>query len=984
LNPGRWREIERVVQAALERPENRRAAFLDQACAGDAALRHEVDSLLAQGEHGASFIESPALEVAAHALAQDQSEVRRAAERHAQRLGQTVSHYRIVQKLGGGGMGVVYKAEDTKLKRTVALKFLPEELSRNRQALERLQREAQAASALDHPNICNIHAIEEHDGQPFIDMEYLEGQTLKQRIAGKPLKTDEALDLAIQIADALDAAHSKGIIHRDIKPANIFVTQRGQAKILDFGLAKLAPKPRRAAEAVGASALHTASAEPEHLTSPGAVMGTVAYMSPEQARGEELDARTDLFSFGAVLYEMATGRQPFTGNTSAMIFTAILTQTPTPPVRLNPELPPKLEEIINKALEKDRDLRCQSAGEIRADLKRLKRDTDSGRAVVTGQKPAPAAGAISKVKTPKVAAILGAIALAVVAMGVGLYKFVAHKQSPAPFQAMKLTMLTASGKVREAAISPDGKYLAYVTSDGDMRTLWVRQIASSSSVQIIPPAVMAYMGLTFSSDGSYVYYVRYEDRIPSVGVLYQVPVLGGASRKLVVDVDSPVTLSPDGQQLAFVRGSPDQQQTALVIANVNGTGERKLATRKAPGKFETGGPAWSPDGKAIAVGAMDSAQVSGWETFSVVVVDARGGKETTFSSKQRGTVGRVAWLRDGSAMLAVVFSDEERFQIWYVAYPSGEMRRITNDTNSYSGVSVTADGKTLVTASSKSLYHLWMIPQGKWGRAREINPGTSELDGRFGFSWMPDGRILYTSQPGGKSNLWVMDWDGSNPKEFPVAAVQGLGVSACPDSRYILFSSEGHIALVDAEGGNLKQLTTPAADQYDSFPRCSPDGQWVVYLSMRANQDTLWKIPIDGGTPVQLRDKLTLWFAISPDGKWIACTGRDDRNQPNKLVVLPIQGGSPSKTFDAPPGVDLRVVDWAPDGRSLTFAAGTANVSNVWTQPLAGGPPKELTNFETGSIWSLAWSRDGKHLAFVRLERTSDAVLISSFEGSEK
>ena len=528
-------------------------------------------------------------------------------------INQTISHYRIIGQLGSGGMGVVYEAEDLTLGRKVALKFLPPQLSGDQNALDRFLLEARTASALNHPNICTIYAVETGLGengveQSFIAMELLEGQNLAEKLVSGPLPADRLLDIAIQLADALDAAHAKRIIHRDIKPANIFLTPRGQVKVLDFGLAKLT-RPEMNMETIGAT---QDSPNTAHLTSPGATVGTIAYMSPEQARGEELDTRTDLFSLGTVIYQMATGRLPFTGATSAVVFHAILELDPVPVQQWNAIAPPKLQEIIEKALEKDRDLRYQSAADLRGDLKRLKRDSESGRKAAQPSAPTDSSAASGPTSSaslpvssssavvpaarnkPGLGVIAGVVLILVAAAGYGTY-YLATRSRPAPFQNFSVVKVTDSGDAVSAAISPDGKYILSLMRSGGLASLWLRNVPTNSNTQVQPPADVYYNGLRFSPDGNYFYFVRSDPGNPELKFLYRAPLLGGTLQKLVADVDSNIALSPDGKRFAFMRyDNPERGKYRLIVRRVDGGDGEETVLASGSNSQSLYSPAWSP------------------------------------------------------------------------------------------------------------------------------------------------------------------------------------------------------------------------------------------------------------------------------------------------------------------------------------------------------------------------------------------------------
>jgi eukaryotic-like serine/threonine-protein kinase len=985
----RWQRVKAIFDSAQQRSPAERASYLDAACGDDLILRQEVESLLAAYDSNKEFLSRPAYEFVADMLAEDKPELK---------AGQAVGSYKILSTLGIGGMGEVYLAQDTRLGRRVALKLLPGLYTKNPERLRRFEQEARAASALNHPNILTVHEIGESEGQRFIATEFIEGQTLRERLR-TGLDLEQALEIAIQVASALVAAHRVNIVHRDIKPENIMIRREdGLVKVLDFGLAKMS----QASSVAGGNTVDK-DAPTQFKTGPGVVMGTAAYMSPEQARSDEVDARTDIWSLGVVLYEMIAGTSPFIAATSNEIISAILAKAPAPPLACHvPDVPERLDEIVEKLLTKNKEERYQTSQDLLIDLRRLRQSLQieaslersksadkatsfSGQAprsaealAVTMRSVSSAEYIVNQVKSHK----RGVIVLMIVSVGLlaalSVYKYFNRGSSESRYgansQKTGVRKLTSNSRATIAAISPDGKYVVHSQEDAGRQSLWLKQVATLSEVQIVPPAEVKYFGINFTPDGSYLYYVMGEKNGSTA--VYQIPAVGGTPRKILQGIDDrPITLSPDGKRLAFVRLNQGQS-ASLWTANADGSGERELATRKRSEFDLEGGLAWSPDGRVIAcsVGGVDAG--GGYHT--VVGIDVESGQQKSLTPRRWREGGQVAWRTDGGGLVLV--ADE---QVWQLSYPGGEARKITNDANQYIGISLTADSGALVTVQYDVQSSIWVAPSRDLGSA---HPVTSALyEGFRGLSWTPDGKIVYNSRASGNWDIWLMAADGTGRKQLTAdlgCCLNQPSVSA--DGRYIVFASGRtgtvHIWRINIDGSDPQQLTNGPGE---GWPECSPDGKWVVYVSYASGPPNLWKVPIEGGDPVPVTGMISDVPAISPDGKLIAFRSVDAAQQRKRISVISFEDGRLIKTFDIQPTTmmkgDYKVLRWTPDGGGLAYIDTRTGADNIWARPLDGSPERQLTDFKSEQIFRFAWSRDGKYLAVTRGAMMKDVILISGF-----
>ncbi|HEX3227767.1 MAG TPA: protein kinase [Pyrinomonadaceae bacterium] len=986
----RWQQIEAVFNQALAVPLAEREPFLITACGDDQDLRAELDSLLSEVRHTDPFLSETNFTLGADLLRRDSESL----------VGQTLGSYTLVRRLGQGGMGEVYLAHDERLGRKVALKLLPRLIVENEERARRFKHEARAASAISHPNVASVYEIGEAEGRLFIAMEMVDGPTLRDRLEQSDLTVGEAVELTMQVAAGIAAAHAQGIIHRDIKPENIMIRRDGLVKVVDFGLAKLSEP---AAASTDETQFNTRITRAFH-TEPGLLLGTATYMSPEQARGQHVDARTDIWSLGVVFYEMLAGKPPFHGATNSDVIAEILKTEPSLLVKGFRGFPRSATQLISQALGKDRKDRYATTADLLNSLHQLHRELEA-EALLNVSLPLPknavetadrenhesTLGEPNKSKrlatrdssiSPEVSGRSGAstrrsrwllfsaglLVAAAMVTGLVLVRSRLTWRPTGAHAAMPLEVvhLTTNGRVKDAAVSPDGRLLTYVPSIAGKQSLRIKDLSSGEDWEILPPDLVVCWGMRFALNNQSLFYVS-KQAGGTVNVLYRVPVRGGPSEKLVVNIDSPPGLSPDGMEIAFVRSYPVQHRDSLIVANVDGSDEREILVRKHPDKLVGAGVSWSPDGKMIAVGATRQDNTEG----AVLAVRLDSGLPAEVTPWMWAEIAGIVWVNDGRTIL---FSGQKpgstALQIWKVTYPGGQITQVTSDENEYE--EATPGPNMLVATERYEVANLWSTDQAN-GLLQLTNDGHSGIDG---LAVTSTGRIVYTQGESFASQLWSMNLDGSN--RMLLTRNAGIHPSVSSDGKtiaYVAFEGGHHVWMVDSDGQNNHQLTFGGGENYADI---APDGQWVFYVSRDKNRGTLWKIAATGGEPVQLTFAgIILNPLVSPDGKKIACTFRGDEGDKWKLAILPSDGGEPLKTF-AFPSPFYQVVRWTPDSKAVTYLDQANGVQNIWRQPLDGGAPVKLTNFDEDRIWHYDWAPSGRQFVLSRGGRRRDIVMIKN------
>ncbi|HEY8560250.1 MAG TPA: protein kinase [Pyrinomonadaceae bacterium] len=956
MTPERWEQVTEIYHAALERDPAERRGFLETACAGDEALLREVESLLEADDRAGDFIARPAFHEAASLLE---------AEPDAPFApGQLLGHYKIISRLGAGGMGEVYLGRDSRLNRQVAIKILPASFSKDPNYLRRFQIEAEAAATLNHPHVATVYSVEKADGVSFITMEYVAGKTLDATIPANGFDVKTFLELFIPLADALAHAHRHSVIHRDIKPGNIVITPEGAPKILDFGLAQI-DRDARADETESTLKI----TRPVRITQPGQVFGTPSYMSPEQAEGKPVDHRSDIFSFGVVMYEALTGTRPFRGDNYAAVISNLLKTEPPPVSQTKTETPYLLSRLVSRCLCKSRRERFQSMSEVRAILEETKAAIDAG---ISFAGETETARPRLKFSAPR--KWLAASAILTIALAASAFFYLRQTPpaaAPINFANMTLRKLSQSGDIGYAQITPDGKSIVYITLDeSEGRTLWIRRIGDRSALPLVAKSLRQFWGgIGVAPDGSQIFYIQ-ADENARFGTLYRISSLGGAPRKLIENANDVGAVSPDGQRILFVRYLDKMQ---ILSANAaDGGDERVVYSGNEKELFRD--PQFSADGQSVFVSRR---RVTDGKTFwTLLEIPLAGGDARAVLEANGQRIGELAVLKDGRGLLINKTDDVSKLQqLYFVALPDGAEQRLTNDLNSYQGVSVSADGKTIAATQNQTMKDIWL------GRSAEnMRRLTTESNVFSNAAFTPDGRIVYDALDNNRPHIWIVNADGSEPQQLTTNDSFNAEPQVSPDGRFIVFSSdrtgENKIWRMNTDGSSPQLLTDVRGPAFS--PVISPDSRTVWFQWIRDNQQILAKIPLTGGEIAEQQPAFgdNLW-AVSPDGKLVASSFFDRSSNQFKVRVRPVDAEEPAKIFNIPASF---ILEWTPDSKNLLYRSLDTKpemFSIVWSQPLAGGEPKQFLSVKPDRVTNLALSPDGKQILIVRSRTLADAVLFT-------